>query len=345
MSDTLNIPSLLRQVRKAVSQENYEEAVRLYKLIIQDPEMESLLDTKTRYAFCVEKTGDLSKAIELYQNIVEIYKDSGEAGAAKALELKISILQSLMDKKTSPNSILDESEESIQNIEEASLAFMNYLDLSDGDLNPNNVSSQQKPDKANDFMDFLSLGTQDFSIAEEETQKIPSMSSGEDTKAIDGDLEHQETHGGDLSASDESSLIDMEESKVSVENREIINGLEEVDEDDLLDAAAFAVSSVPKMEVQEQSEGTDKAEEPEEVEPQEELNELKALIQAGIKSNRINKNADPSLEMALTSIGNHKLELVDPNEKFVAKKSKPKRKMDQTLVEKSAKLFGEKNKK
>lgn len=88
-------PSLLRKARITFSKENYEEAAELYARILQDPEMHDHLDLKTRYAFCIEKTGNLVDAIDVYQEIVTLYKGAGETGAAKATELKISILQKL----------------------------------------------------------------------------------------------------------------------------------------------------------------------------------------------------------------------------------------------------------
>jgi len=351
MSEALNIPSLLRQVRKAVLKENYEEAVGLYELIVQDPEMAELLDTKTRYAFCVEKTGNMPKAIELYQEIVEIYKGSGESGAAKALELKISILKSLAENKKPSKANLDKSEASIQNFEEASLAFMHYLNLSDDDLEPGAKASLPTHDTAHDFMEFLALGTQDFSPEEDEpekTQEIPSMDKkGKEENTQD--LDNQESNQKEPAPIEASPSGDI---------RETSSGTEDIDEDDILDAVATAISGASSAEIKAQvnepskaakktkakkvskkTKPTKKAKETKEEEPNEELSELKEMIRAGIKGNRVKSTRDPSIEVALTSIGEHKLELADPDEVYVATKPKEK-KMDATLAQKAEKLFG-----
>ena len=316
MSEDLDIPTLLRQVRRSVLKEKYDEAVRLYELIIQDPEMGALLDTKTRYAFCVEKTGNLPKAIALYQDIVEIYKDARETGAAKALELKISILQSLVDRKSFPHTIVDESDENIQNFEEASLAFMNYLDLSEEDLNPDVTPSQRKQEAAHDFMEFLSLGTQDFAPVEddEETQEIQSVIENEKTQEIPSVIEDDELSSNDT--------------------REVVSGMDEIDENDLLHAAEVAISSVSEEET------IDPLEEPEEPEEPEDLDKLKELIREGIKDNRVKMSDDPSIQMALTSIGNHKLELVDSDETYVP--TSTTRTMELNTAKKAKQLFGKK---
>jgi hypothetical protein len=92
----MNIPRMLRQARKAVAQENFVEAKRLYALVLQDESMQDMLDLKIRYAFCLEKIEKTSDAIEIYQDVVRIYQAQGEVGAAKALTLKITILENFL---------------------------------------------------------------------------------------------------------------------------------------------------------------------------------------------------------------------------------------------------------
>ncbi len=92
----MNIPVTLRQARKAVAQENFIEAERLYALVLQDEAMQDMVDIKIRYAFCLEKTEKLTDAIEIYQDVVCIYQAQEEVGAAKALVLKISILENFL---------------------------------------------------------------------------------------------------------------------------------------------------------------------------------------------------------------------------------------------------------
>ncbi|MES0370641.1 MAG: cyclic nucleotide-binding domain-containing protein [Mariprofundaceae bacterium] len=92
MSD-VSLPKLLRQVRKAVAQENFQEAEELYGKILENPEMEDNLDIHLRHAYCSEKLGNIEQAIETYTAVIKIYKKSGEEGAAAALEQLIEALQ------------------------------------------------------------------------------------------------------------------------------------------------------------------------------------------------------------------------------------------------------------
>lgn len=89
---------MLRQARKAVAQENFVEAERLYALVLQDEDMQDMIDIKIRYAFCLEKIEKTTEAIVVYQDVVNIYQVQGEVGAAKALTLKITILEDFLRK-------------------------------------------------------------------------------------------------------------------------------------------------------------------------------------------------------------------------------------------------------
>ena len=92
----MNIPVTLRQARKAVAQENFVEAERLYALVLQDEGMQGMIDIKIRYAFCLEKIEKTTEAIAVYQDVVGIYQSQEEVGAAKALTLKITILEDFL---------------------------------------------------------------------------------------------------------------------------------------------------------------------------------------------------------------------------------------------------------
>lgn len=92
----MNIPVMLRQARKAVAQENFVEAERLYALVLQDESMQDMIDIKIRYAFCLEKMEKTTEAITIYQDVVRIYQAQDEVGAAKALTLKITILENFL---------------------------------------------------------------------------------------------------------------------------------------------------------------------------------------------------------------------------------------------------------
>ncbi len=95
----LPLSKLLRLARKAVSREEYHEAEQLYASITAFPEMADDLDTRLRYAYCAEKTGNLKQAIETYSEVVVIYHQSGEEPAAKVLEQIIEGLKNRPDEE------------------------------------------------------------------------------------------------------------------------------------------------------------------------------------------------------------------------------------------------------
>lgn len=92
----MKIPVMLRQARKAVAQENFVEAERLYALVLQNEDMKDMIDIKVRHAFCLEKIEKTNEAIKVYQDVVRIYQTQEEVGAAKALTLKITILENFL---------------------------------------------------------------------------------------------------------------------------------------------------------------------------------------------------------------------------------------------------------
>jgi len=110
----MNVPVMLRQARKAVAQENFVEAERLYALVLQDEAMQDMIDIQIRHAFCLEKTENIIDAIAVYQQVVYTYQEKGEVGAAKALNLKISILRNLLHKASMPSKDLQGEMETAQ---------------------------------------------------------------------------------------------------------------------------------------------------------------------------------------------------------------------------------------
>ncbi len=94
-----SIPKLLREVRKAISQENYPQAELLYEQILQNPDMADDLDIRVRYAFCTEKNGNRDQAIDAYCEVLKIYRERGEEGAATSIE---KILEGLRSKSVEP---------------------------------------------------------------------------------------------------------------------------------------------------------------------------------------------------------------------------------------------------
>ncbi len=92
----MNIPSMLRKARKAVAQSDFAEAERLYAAVLADESMQDMIDLQIRHAFCLEQMGKVLQAISIYQHIVDVYHQQDEVSAAKALQLKISILRKLL---------------------------------------------------------------------------------------------------------------------------------------------------------------------------------------------------------------------------------------------------------
>lgn len=94
-----SLPKLLREVRKAISQENYPQAETLYEQILQHPDMADDLDIRVRYASCTEKNGNRDQAIDAYCEVLKIYRERGEEGAAASIE---KILEGLREKNVEP---------------------------------------------------------------------------------------------------------------------------------------------------------------------------------------------------------------------------------------------------
>jgi len=356
MSEVSNTHALMRQARKAVIQENFAEAEKLYGLVLQDPEMQNLLDIKTRYAFCVEKIGNIEKAVELYQEIVAIYQQSGEKGAAKALELKISILQSLHNKTPLTENEQASQNETIQHLDDATLDYIRQLNLGTRDLDPDASSEVKKHDTADDVMKFLSLGTQDLSHYDDvQTQELSSKIDHGNEPIIADEEENEETQ--DLSAfiergmqenatqAEQGDSVELELStidgvistaNIEVPHPDVIN---QNDEREQSPSRSESTKNTPPSSTANANASTDETNNTPKKDD-DALVKLKALIRQGIKGNLTRRREDEDIDVALTSIGDHQLELAEPEQPKAPEVTTTK--MDISLKEKAAKLFGSK---
>jgi len=91
--EKISIPKTLREARKAVSAQNYVEAAMLYTSLMAQDEMADNFDIQIRHAFCVEKAGNKTQAITLYNGILIKYREIGEFGAANSVEKSIKELE------------------------------------------------------------------------------------------------------------------------------------------------------------------------------------------------------------------------------------------------------------
>jgi len=82
----MSLAKLLREARKAASKEDYIEAELLYDQVLDFADMRNDLDIRLRMAFCAAKNGHLEKAKDAYMWVIQRYQDSGDEGAAAALE-------------------------------------------------------------------------------------------------------------------------------------------------------------------------------------------------------------------------------------------------------------------
>lgn len=114
------LPKLLRQARKAVSNEAYDEAEALYIAILDFPEMSNDLDIRLRYAYCAEKSRNYEQAIETYTEVVNIYHQTGEEGAAEALKQVIKGLKEGAVEEVLKPETLEEIEE-VEPLDDAEL--------------------------------------------------------------------------------------------------------------------------------------------------------------------------------------------------------------------------------
>ena len=96
-----SLPKLLREVRKAISKEEYAQAEKLYEQILAEPEMADDLDLRVRYAYCTEKNGNRDQAIDAYCEVLKIYQANGETGAAASIEKVLEGLRGRIEKSPS----------------------------------------------------------------------------------------------------------------------------------------------------------------------------------------------------------------------------------------------------
>jgi len=86
--------SLLKNARKAAFREEYALARDLYMQALALPEHAGDLDLRLRYAWCAEKCGRADEAMQVYQQVMQQYRDMGEAAAAELLATVLSKHQS-----------------------------------------------------------------------------------------------------------------------------------------------------------------------------------------------------------------------------------------------------------
>jgi len=87
------VMQLLRQARKAAFKKDFAAARALYAEVRTIPGMADDLDVSLRLAYCAEQAGDVDEALRIYREVVDTYRNTGEAGAAEALEAVIANLE------------------------------------------------------------------------------------------------------------------------------------------------------------------------------------------------------------------------------------------------------------
>lgn len=92
------VAALLRQARKAAFAEDYAKARDLYAEILATPDMADDLDLRIRYAWCLQHLGEMGECLAIYREVVDIYRQQGETGAAESLERTIRELESQHNK-------------------------------------------------------------------------------------------------------------------------------------------------------------------------------------------------------------------------------------------------------
>jgi len=113
-----SVPKLLRQVRKALTMEDYAEAEELYETVLSFPEMQDDLDLRLRYAYCTDKNGNRDQAIDAYDEVLRIYRQQGEDAAATSVEKILEKLRSAPGEEQPSEQPVDED---FQPIDDATL--------------------------------------------------------------------------------------------------------------------------------------------------------------------------------------------------------------------------------
>lgn len=177
MVDEKDIPELLRTARLAMLKQDFAQASQQYSIILTNPEMQKNIDLKAQYAFCLEKKGHLAEAIKQYHDVVVMYLKKKEMAAAKALDLKISVLRSLLEQKQAKAKKPTRVGVTTQMNKAATVDFAKFLALGTSDLSSHeeaqithDITAMLESDSARNkdkesilnFTHFLSLGTVDF---------------------------------------------------------------------------------------------------------------------------------------------------------------------------------------
>lgn len=115
------LSKLLRLARKAVASENYVEAETLYLRAMEFPDISDDLDIRVRYAYCTEKNGNLDQAIDAYCEVLNIYRNNGEKGAAASIEKILEELRNRPDEKEEPGQEEPEEEHEVEALDDAEL--------------------------------------------------------------------------------------------------------------------------------------------------------------------------------------------------------------------------------
>ena len=184
------INALINQAHDAVVKKDFTEASRLYGLLMKDPELRRRLDIKVRFAFCLEKTGKYLESIKYYEEVISIQKENKNVAAIEALESKVTLLQSLSNQqkvrkkpKTKKKPSFTEQMDAASTRDFAGFLALDSRDLASQQIVENREVLSRDLNKLKDNHDqsllnytgYLALGTQDFSLPEEEepTLKLP----------------------------------------------------------------------------------------------------------------------------------------------------------------------------
>ncbi|MDX8387878.1 MAG: hypothetical protein R8M46_05000 [Ghiorsea sp.] len=309
-AESNNIHMLMRKARIAVSREDFEEAERNYALVLLHPEMMEQFDVKMRHAFCIEKTGDISRAVTLYQEIIELYQQKGEAGAAKALQLKVNILLKLVEPETHTKAVTEEVDEGLNRVGSV------FQDTAGEEL---------------DFVDFLSLGTQEIGAieAEELTQTLMMKTACEE----------------DIPQENESIDVELQAlDAVTPASAPIENNNQDLSTKTKQKKAKLRAKAIkkdkPKKPVPTSSESSHRLRLNKngalEQENEQSIEELAALIRQGIQGNLGQTKDITKIDLELTSIGEYEPD-VDVKRKVKPKTTTP---IDKSIEEKASQLFG-----
>ena len=98
--------SLMKQARRCVQEERYQDAIACYQQLLMHDGMGSL-DMYLRVAWCYEQEEAWGGALASYQQALQQYQDQGEDKSAQSLQKKIQHIQNMYLKH--PSSCMDRS--------------------------------------------------------------------------------------------------------------------------------------------------------------------------------------------------------------------------------------------